>query len=101
MMGFDDEAGEGVVHNAYDIDKGNTHQHTQNSPSLLRRLQNDVLMLDEQSTQQATAATVSEAVSQANRVEVYEQARTPWYDDEVLENKRFEKGSFLGHIFAR
>lgn len=36
----------------------------QNSPSLLKRLQNDVLMLDEQSTQQATAATVSQAVSQ-------------------------------------
>ena len=37
--------------------------YVQDSPSLLRRLQNDVLMLDEQSTQQATAAKVSQAVS--------------------------------------
>ena len=67
----------------------------QNSPSLLRRLQNDVLMLDEKSTQQATAATVSQAVSQ--QIELgfdQERHQTPWYEDEALENKRFEKDRF-------
>ncbi|MGP4969287.1 exodeoxyribonuclease V subunit gamma [Psychrobacter aquimaris] len=67
-------------------------QDAQNSPSLLRRLQNDVLMLDEQSTQQATAAKVSEAVSKQIALD-FEQ-ETSWYDDEVLENKRFEKDRF-------
>ncbi|WP_201614281.1 exodeoxyribonuclease V subunit gamma [Psychrobacter sp. JCM 18902] len=67
----------------------------QNSPSLLKRLQNDVLMLDEQSTQQATAATVSQAVSQqiAPSLDEDKQA-TAWYDDEALEKKRFEKDRF-------
>ncbi|GAF59516.1 LOW QUALITY PROTEIN: exodeoxyribonuclease V gamma chain [Psychrobacter sp. JCM 18902] len=67
----------------------------QNSPSLLKRLQNDVLMLDEQSTQQATAATVSQAVSQqiAPSLDEDKQA-TVWYDDEALEKKRFEKDRF-------
>ncbi|ERL54652.1 exodeoxyribonuclease V subunit gamma [Psychrobacter aquaticus] len=92
--GFGDEAGQGVAHDAYDIDD-NTYQQTQNSPSLLRRLQNDVLMLDEQSTQQATAAKVSEAVSQQIELGFEQEASdTPWYDDEVLENKRFEKDRF-------
>ena len=84
-VGFDDEF------SAQYIDDNNT----QNSPSLLRRLQNDVLMLDEQSTQQATAATVSQAVSQ--QVELSfdeEQQETAWYEDEALENKRFEKDRF-------
>ncbi|MGP5201844.1 exodeoxyribonuclease V subunit gamma [Psychrobacter aquimaris] len=67
-------------------------QDAQNSPSLLRRLQNDVLMLDEQSTQQATAAKVSEAVS--NQIALDFEQETSWYDDEVLENKRFEKDRF-------
>ncbi|MCG3872072.1 exodeoxyribonuclease V subunit gamma [Psychrobacter sp. Ps7] len=70
-------------------------QDAQHSPSLLRRLQNDVLMLDEQSTQQATAATVSQAVSQqiAPSLDEDKQA-TAWYDDEALEKKRFEKDRF-------
>jgi len=92
--GFSDEAGQGVAHNAYDIDD-NTYQPPQNSPSLLRRLQNDVLMLDEQSTQQATAAKVSEVVSKQIELSFEQEASdTPWYDDEVLENKRFEKDRF-------
>ncbi|ASE25274.1 exodeoxyribonuclease V subunit gamma [Psychrobacter cryohalolentis] len=67
----------------------------QNSPSLLRRLQNDVLMLDEQSTQQATAAKVSQEMSK--QIELgfdQELHQTPWYEDEALENKRFEKDRF-------
>ncbi len=67
--------------------------HTrQTSPSLLKRLQNDVLMLDEQSTQQATAAKVSEALS--SQIELSFEPQSSWYDDEVLENKRFEKQRF-------
>jgi len=69
--------------------------NTQNSPSLLRRLQNDVLMLDEQSTQQATAATVSQAVSKQLEPSFDEdKPATAWYEDEALENKRFEKDRF-------
>ena len=67
----------------------------QNSPSLLKRLQNDVLMLDEQSTQQATAATVSQAVSkQLDPSFDEEKPETAWYEDEALENKRFEIDRF-------
>ncbi|WP_352257725.1 exodeoxyribonuclease V subunit gamma [Psychrobacter sp. TB55-MNA-CIBAN-0194] len=67
----------------------------QNSPSLLKRLQNDVLMLDEQSTQQATAATVSQAVSKQLESSFDEEKQeTAWYEDEALENKRFEKDRF-------
>ena len=67
----------------------------QNSPSLLKRLQNDVLMLDEQSTQQATAATVSQAVSKQIESSFDEdKPATAWYEDEALENKRFEKDRF-------
>ncbi|MBH0095455.1 exodeoxyribonuclease V subunit gamma [Psychrobacter sp. NZS113] len=67
----------------------------QNSPSLLKRLQNDVLMLDEQSTQQATAATVSQAVSkQLESSFDEEKPATAWYEDEALENKRFEIDRF-------
>ncbi|PWK14569.1 DNA helicase/exodeoxyribonuclease V gamma subunit [Psychrobacter immobilis] len=67
-------------------------QDAQHSLSLLRRLQNDVLMLDEQSTQQATAATVSQAVSKQIESSVDDDKQaTAWYEDEALENKRFEK----------
>ncbi|SUD98828.1 Exodeoxyribonuclease V gamma chain [Psychrobacter phenylpyruvicus] len=65
-----------------------------NSPSLLRRLQNDVLMLDERSTQQATAVKVSQAISEQIELsfdEADDDNTAAWYDDEVLENKRFEK----------
>ena len=72
---------------------------TTNSPSLLQRLQNDVLMLDEQSTQQATAASVSQAISQQISEEDSSQENSlqenspdsAWYEDDVLKNKRFEK----------
>ncbi|MGP5009850.1 exodeoxyribonuclease V subunit gamma [Psychrobacter glacincola] len=70
-------------------------QDAQHSPSLLRRLQNDVLMLDEQSTQQATAATVSQAVSKQIEPSFNEEKQgAAWYEDEALENKRFEKDRF-------
>ncbi|MGP5193806.1 exodeoxyribonuclease V subunit gamma [Psychrobacter celer] len=77
------------------IDFDDSGQQRQDSPSLLKRLQNDVLMLDEQSTQQATAARVSQEVSEQIELS-FEQVdqklqQTAWYDDEVLENKRFEK----------
>ncbi|MGM8870448.1 exodeoxyribonuclease V subunit gamma [Psychrobacter sp. 2Y5] len=61
----------------------------QNRPSLLKRLQNDVLMLDEQATQQATAAQVSQAVNE--QIELSFEQKVQWFDDEALENKRFEK----------
>ena len=79
----------------YDADVSGSSQIAQNSPSLLRRLQNDVLMLDEQSTQQATAAKVSQEMSK--QIELgfdQEPHQTPWYEDEALENKRFEKDRF-------
>ncbi|MBA6244823.1 MULTISPECIES: exodeoxyribonuclease V subunit gamma [Psychrobacter] len=70
-------------------------QDTQGNLSLLKRLQNDVLMLDEQSTQQATAATVSQAVSKQLEPSFDEdKPETAWYEDEALENKRFEKDRF-------
>ncbi len=73
-----------------------TEAHEQHkSLSLLRRLQNDVLMLDEQSTRQATAAKVSAAVG--DQIELSfatEEQNTAWYDDEALQNKRFEKERF-------
>tara|TARA_R110002051_G_scaffold161648_1_gene233211 strand:+ start:210 stop:4721 length:4512 start_codon:yes stop_codon:yes gene_type:complete len=93
--GFDNETGSRFDGNIDDIDNTNIAQTAQNSPSLLRRLQNDVLMLDEKSTQQATAAKVSQAISKqiASSVD-QENQETPWYEDEVLENKRFEKDRF-------
>ncbi|MBO1531683.1 exodeoxyribonuclease V subunit gamma [Psychrobacter sp. F1192] len=92
--------------NSYD-DHSVDSDSVQTNPSLLRRLQNDVLMLDEQSTQQATAAKVSKAVGsqielsfEGGATDSYDgsldktSAATtdmPWYEDEALENKRFEK----------
>ncbi|KRG36826.1 exodeoxyribonuclease V subunit gamma [Psychrobacter sp. P11G3] len=91
---FDDTLSIGSNHGvaAEYIDDANS---AQNSPSLLKRLQNDVLMLDEQSTQQATAATVSQAVSKQIESS-FDEAKpaTAWYEDEALENKRFEKDRF-------
>ncbi|WP_426241068.1 exodeoxyribonuclease V subunit gamma [Psychrobacter sp. TWP2-1-2] len=91
--GLNDELSNGMDESIY-TDNASA-QDAQHSPSLLRRLQNDVLMLDEQSTQQATAATVSQAVSQqiAPSGDEDKQA-TAWYDDEALEKKRFEKDRF-------
>ncbi|WP_010200461.1 exodeoxyribonuclease V subunit gamma [Psychrobacter sp. PAMC 21119] len=84
--GFNDEVAAEYIYDA---------SSTQNSPSLLRRLQNDVLMLDEQSTQQATAATVSQAVSKQLEPS-FDEAKpaTAWYEDEALESKRFEVDRF-------
>ncbi|QUY52383.1 exodeoxyribonuclease V subunit gamma [Psychrobacter pacificensis] len=89
---FDDETGSVIDGSASNSDNDDRLQAAENGPSLLRRLQNDVLMLDEQSTQQATAAKVSEAVS--NQIALDFEQETSWYDDEVLENKRFEKDRF-------
>lgn len=66
-----------------------TADSSKTTPSLLRRLQNDVLMLDEQATQQATAATVSQAVNE--QIELSFEQQVNWFDDEALENKRFVK----------
>lgn len=98
---FEDDLSEGFID---DFEQESASQ-TQNSPSLLRRLQNDVLMLDERSTQQATAVKVSQAISEqiesssddATDTETSthdnddNQSTAAWYEDEVLENKRFEK----------
>jgi len=73
--------------NAHDAPSYQPH----NSPSLLRRLQNDVLMLDERSTQQATAVKVSQAISEQIELSFDDANAAAWYEDEVLENKRFEK----------
>ncbi|MFZ3142967.1 exodeoxyribonuclease V subunit gamma [Psychrobacter glacincola] len=92
---FDNETGSGFDGSIDNIDNTNSAQNVQNSPSLLRRLQNDVLMLDEKSTQQATAAKVSQAINKQIASDVdQENQETPWYEDEVLENKRFEKDRF-------
>ncbi|MEZ7502272.1 exodeoxyribonuclease V subunit gamma [Psychrobacter sp. Arc29] len=89
---FDGETGSVIDGSTGNSDDDASLQAAENGPSLLRRLQNDVLMLDEQSTQQATAAKVSEAVS--NQIALDFEQETSWYDDEVLENKRFEKDRF-------
>lgn len=94
--GFNEWSTQGFDDISYDVDDLDAvrHQGTQDSPSLLRRLQNDVLMLDEQSTQQATAAKVSEAISQQIELNVETldvETEASWYEDGVLENKRFEK----------
>ncbi|GAA0799649.1 hypothetical protein GCM10009110_07090 [Psychrobacter piscatorii] len=89
---FDGETGSVIEGSTSNSDDDASLQAAEHSPSLLRRLQNDVLMLDEQSTQKATAAKVSEAVS--NQIALDFEQETSWYDDEVLENKRFEKDRF-------
>lgn len=96
---FDDTLSIGSNHGvaAEYIDNASSAQNSQNSPSLLRSLQNDVLMLDEQSTQQAIAATVSQAVSKQIEPSFNEEKQgAAWYEDEALENKRFEKDRFWG-----
>ncbi|PJX23443.1 exodeoxyribonuclease V subunit gamma [Psychrobacter sp. L7] len=89
-----DDSNKGLS-DAFGIDFDDSGQQVQDSPSLLKRLQNDVLMLDEQSTQQATAAKVSQEVSEQIELSFDQVDQKPqesaWYDDEVLENKRFEK----------
>ncbi|WP_298906729.1 exodeoxyribonuclease V subunit gamma [uncultured Psychrobacter sp.] len=89
-----DDSNDGL-RDEFSINFDDSAHYVQNSASLLRRLQNDVLMLDEQSTQQATAAKVSQAVSkQLESDSDQDEQETAWYDDEVLENKRFEKERF-------
>ncbi len=96
---FDNGVDDALVHDMYESvvpakDAVST-QDAQGNLSLLKRLQNDVLMLDEQSTQQATAATVSQAVSkQIESSFDGDKPATAWYEDEALENKRFEKDRF-------
>ena len=89
---FDDEIDRGLDDSTHNFADAEILQEAQSSPSLLHRLQNDVLMLDEQSTQQATAAKVSEEVSK--QIPLGFENETSWYDDDVLENKRFEKDRF-------
>lgn len=89
-----DESGLNFDDSIYDADVSGSSQTAKNSPSLLRRLQNDVLMLDETSTQQATAAKVSQEMTKQIELGFVEEQETPWYEDEALENKRFEKDRF-------
>ena len=96
---FDNGVDDALVHGMYEsvvpAEDAVSTQDAQGNLSLLKRLQNDVLMLDEQSTQQATAATVSQAVSkQIESSFDEEKPETAWYEDEALENKRFEKDRF-------
>ncbi|WP_298809855.1 exodeoxyribonuclease V subunit gamma [uncultured Psychrobacter sp.] len=96
---FDNSVDNALGHYEYEsidaADDAVSTQDTQGNLSLLKRLQNDVLMLDEQSTQQATAATVSQAVSKHIESSFDEEKpATAWYEDEALENKRFEKDRF-------
>ncbi|MBF2720030.1 exodeoxyribonuclease V subunit gamma [Psychrobacter sp. NG254] len=92
---FDDTLSVGLNSDPTDADQTNNTQNMQHSPSLLRRLQNDVLMLDETATQQATAAKVSQAVSQQLEPSYDKESQAAaWYEDEALENKRFEIDRF-------
>ncbi|MEL0619538.1 exodeoxyribonuclease V subunit gamma [Psychrobacter proteolyticus] len=96
---FDNGVDDALVHGMYEsvvpAEDAVSTQDAQGNLSLLKRLQNDVLMLDEQSTQQATAATVSQAVSKQIESSFDEaKQETAWYEDEALENKRFEKDRF-------
>jgi len=96
---FDNGVDDALVHGMYEsvvpAEDAVSTQDAQGNLSLLKRLQNDVLMLDEQSTQQATAATVSQAVSKQLEPSFDEdKPATAWYEDEALENKRFEKDRF-------
>ena len=96
---FDNGVDDALVHGMYEsvvpAEDAVSTQDAQGNLSLLRRLQNDVLMLDEKSTQQATAAKVSQEMSK--QIELgfdQELHQTPWYEDEALENKRFEIDRF-------
>jgi exodeoxyribonuclease V gamma subunit len=57
--------------------------------SLLARLQNDVLMLDESATQQATAGRVSQALGEQLSMNFAEPEE--WHSDSILQQKRFVK----------
>ena len=57
--------------------------------SLLARLQNDVLMLDEAATQQATAGRVSQALGEQLQMSFDEPEE--WHSDASLQQKRFVK----------
>ncbi|MFI8554950.1 exodeoxyribonuclease V subunit gamma [Psychrobacter sp. NPDC077938] len=93
--GVDDALVQGMYESVFPAEDAVSTQDAQGNLSLLKRLQNDVLMLDEQSTQQATATTVSQAVSKQIESS-FDEAKpaTAWYEDEALENKRFEKDRF-------
>ena len=57
--------------------------------SLLARLQNDVLMLDEAATQQATAGRVSQILGEQLQMSFSEPEE--WHSDAILQQKRFVK----------
>lgn len=57
--------------------------------SLLARLQNDVLMLDEAATQQATAGRVSQVLGEQLQMSFSEPEE--WHSDSILQQKRFVK----------
>lgn len=57
--------------------------------SLLARLQNDVLMLDEAATQQATAGRVSQVLGEQLQMSFDEPEA--WHSDAILQQKRFVK----------
>ncbi|WP_131668905.1 exodeoxyribonuclease V subunit gamma [Psychrobacter pygoscelis] len=61
--------------------------------SLLARLQNDVLMLDEAATQQATVGRVSQALGEQLQMDFAELDAEPddWHSDATLQQKRFVK----------
>ena len=85
-----DTSAESLIDHAYSSEEWTVEADSaQNNSSLLRRLQNDVLMLDEQATQQATAVQVSQAVNE--QIELSFEQEVQWFDDEALENKRFDK----------
>ncbi|WP_019672960.1 exodeoxyribonuclease V subunit gamma [Psychrobacter lutiphocae] len=80
-----------------DVAVQNDNEVYQRPLTLLQQLQQDVLMLDEQSTQQAAAATVSKELGeQLVESEQYDGSTlaTPevdYYSDEVLGNKHYHK----------
>ncbi len=85
-----DGAYEGTYGIAYNDVAPKTAPVNPHTLSLLQRLQNDVLMLDEQATQQATALKVIADIGQQNEQD-FAADNAAWYDDSVLANKRFEK----------
>ncbi|WP_296404148.1 exodeoxyribonuclease V subunit gamma [Psychrobacter sp.] len=95
---FEDEYGDEFNENDdFQFVDDDNQQDLANEPSLLHRLQNDVLMLDEQGTQQAAAVTVTKAISKQlqgesdNDEPKESETKGAWYDDDVLESKRFVK----------
>ena len=73
-----DTSAESLIDHAYSSEEWTIEADSaQNNSSLLRRLQNDVLMLDEQATQQATAVQVSQAVNE--QIELSFEQEVQWF----------------------